>query len=292
MTISPGTNGGKSQPTVHELTSLIQELQERMNYMNDPEEFQDIESICSRKLFHVPSQLAVVPSPRSLWNLDQSLRLDTWKLRGTLGNVFDGSRAVINSSSTPYQEMLHSWNQSATSKNPVQKSTGRPVAKGEEQIGSTIPMPMIARRPSTMNSFFPAEGQNHMADQQRLQILGLYFDKFPTLSTFSCWKVRFKTQGSSSSSFPSESVLWMKKGRWSIRWTVYSHRAQFKVKLIFQNFEMLDARIASALNNIIQKTYFEKKVSLEEQSPERGSVSTRKTDRLHDLRLLSTHWCS
>ena len=33
----------------------------------------------------------------------------------------------------------------------------------------------------------------------------------------------------------------------------------------FQNFEMLDARIASALNKIIQNSDFKKKVSLEEQ---------------------------
>ena len=28
------------------------------------------------------------------------------------------------------------------------------------------------------------------------------------------------------------------------------------------------------------------------ESSERGSVPSRKTDRLHDLRLLSSHWCS
>ena len=37
----------------------------------------------------------------------------------------------------------------------------------------------------------------------------------------------------------------------------------------FQNFEMLDARIASALNNIIQNSYFKKKVSLEEQKAQK-----------------------
>ena len=33
----------------------------------------------------------------------------------------------------------------------------------------------------------------------------------------------------------------------------------------FPNFEMLDAKIASALNKIIQNSYFKKKVRLEEQ---------------------------
>ena len=57
----------------------------------------------------------------------------------------------------------------------------------------------------------------------------------------------------------------------------------------FPNFEMLDAKTASALNKIIQNSQFKKKVSLEEQkAPKRGSVSTRETDRPHDLRLLSS----
>ena len=32
------------------------------------------------------------------------------------------------------------------------------------------------------------------ADQQRLQISDLHFDKFPTPATFACWKIRFKTE--------------------------------------------------------------------------------------------------
>ena len=37
----------------------------------------------------------------------------------------------------------------------------------------------------------------------------------------------------------------------------------------FPNFEMLDAKIASALNNIIQNSHFKKKVSLEEQKAQK-----------------------
>ena len=61
----------------------------------------------------------------------------------------------------------------------------------------------------------------------------------------------------------------------------------------FPNFEMLDAKIPSALNKIIQNSQFKKKVSLEEQKAQnRVPVSTRKTDCLHDLRLLSSDWRS
>ena len=60
----------KSQATFHELTSQIQELQKRVNIVNDSWEFQDVESACSGRLSDVPSQPAVVPSPRGMLSCD------------------------------------------------------------------------------------------------------------------------------------------------------------------------------------------------------------------------------
>ena len=103
-----------------------------------------------------------------------------------------------------------------------------------------------------------------MAGQQRLQISELQFDKFPTPSSFSYWKKRFKTQVSSCSDFPSEAVLWIKEVEVvdSVDELKSSRSTEGKD---FQNFELLDARIASALNKIIQNAQYKKKVSLEEQ---------------------------
>ena len=43
-----------------------------------------------------------------------------------------------------------------------------------------------------------------------------------------------------------------------------------------QNFEVLDARIASALNKIIHSSLFKRRISLEEQKgPEAGPVPSR-----------------
>ena len=78
---------------VDELTSQIQDLQERVNSMNDSTEFQDFESICSGKLSHVP-RLAVVPSPRSM-SRDRILEPETWNSSGTHGNVFWLSTAYV-----------------------------------------------------------------------------------------------------------------------------------------------------------------------------------------------------
>ena len=89
----------------------------------------------------------------------------------------------------------------------MKRSTGTPVARGEEQIGSTTTMPMSVRRPSTMNSFLPVGiPQNSMAGQQRQQIAELQFDKSPHLQRFSCWKIRFKIHVTNCSNFPSEAI--------------------------------------------------------------------------------------
>ena len=155
------------------LTSQTQELHERVNCMSDSREFQDIESNYTGKFSHVLSQPAVVPSPRSMLSRDRSMPLDTWNLARTPGNVFGNPRSMFGSSQTLHQGIPHSTNPSATGAIPVQRSAGKLVARGEERIGSTTPMPMSAGRLSTMNSFLPAElPQNSMAVQQRLQNIG------------------------------------------------------------------------------------------------------------------------
>ena len=119
--------------------------------MNDSGEFQDVESICSGQFSHAPSQLAIVPSPRGMLSRDQSLRPDTWNLLGASGNVFDSPLAPVDSSSTLYRGMIHSWNVNATDGDPVRPST-------ENEIETPLPPPRFARRPSTMHEFFLSSG--------------------------------------------------------------------------------------------------------------------------------------
>ena len=98
-----------------------------------------------------------------------------------------------------------------------------------------------------------------------------------------CWKIRFKNEVCICSQFPTEAMLWIKevemvdsvddvKSSRSIRGT---HGP---------NFEVLDARIASALNRIIHNSHFKRRISLEEQKdPEAGPFPSRKTDRTGSL---------
>ena len=103
---------------------------------------------------HVPSEPAVIPSPRSVLSCDKRLPLDTWNLSGSLENVLVNPRSIFGSSQTPSQGILRSTTPSATGAVPVHVCTGTPVARCEERIGNTIPMPTFAGRPSTVNSFY------------------------------------------------------------------------------------------------------------------------------------------
>ena len=57
------------------------------------------------------------------------------------------------------------------------------------------------------------------------------------------------------------------------------------------NFEVLDARIASAQNKNNQNSHFKRRISLEEQKgPEAGPFPSWQADCLLDLRILPGHW--
>ena len=233
--------------------------------------FQAVESICSGGLSHVPSQPAVVPSLRGVLSRNQSLRNDIRNSLATSGDVFVNPSAPVNSVSTSHR-VKHPWNLDATFRNPVQSSTGRPVDRSEEQNRDTIPTLRFAMTSSARNSLFPVEGgypQNYVVDQQKTQILELHFDKFLAPSTFSCWKIRFKTEVCSCCNFTTETILCIKEVEMadSVDDLKSSHSIQGQTNV--PNLGLLDARIASALNKIIQNSYFKKKVSLEEQQAQK-----------------------
>ena len=145
------------------------------------------------------------------------------------------------------------------------------ITDGEEwesntSSGSEMPVWTVSQ-----NSVIFSEGdssKNYGADQQRLQISDLHVGKFTTPATFACWKIRFKTEVCTCWQFPTEAMHWIKevemvdsvddlKSSWSVRGIQMPY------------FEVLDAKIASALNRIIHNTQFKKKVSLEEQKAQK-----------------------
>ena len=99
----------------------------------------------------------------------------------------------------------------------------------------------------------------------RFQILILTFS---TSATFACWKISFKTEVCTFSQFPTEAMQWIKKVE--LVDSVDDLNSSCSVRGIrTPDFEVLDAKIASALNRIIHNTRVKKKVSLEEQKAQK-----------------------
>ena len=145
----------------------------------------------------------------------------------------------------------------------------------------TIPMPPFATRPLSTRSTIPVElPQNFMESTN-----------FLIHSRFQCGKFASQLKWTICSDVPSDAMLWIKEVDLvdSLDELKSSRSVSGKD---FPNFEMLDAKIASALNKIIQNSQLKKKVNFGAESPDGGPVSTRKTDSFHDLRLISSDWCS
>ena len=162
----------------------------------------------------------------------------TWKS----GNVFANPDASL---SAPYPQELNQWNSS--SEDPLHSST---VEKSDRQKQDQDLR--CQSGPSAKNSVIFSGGdpsKNYGADQQRLQISDLHFDKFPSPATFACWKIRFKTEVCTCSQFPTKAMQWIKEVE--LVDSVDELRTSSSTRGIsMPNFEVLDARIAfSAAQN-------------------------------------------
>ena len=169
-----------------------------------------------------------------------------WDTPGISGNVFAHPQA---SSSAPYPQELNSlWKK--TIEEPLHMSTAEKSDRPERNQDLRC-----QSGPSAKDSVIFSGGdysKNYGADQQRLQISDLFFDKFPTPATFACWKIRFKTEVCTCSQFPTQAMQWIKEVE--LVDSVDDLRSSSSTRgILMPDFEVLDARIASALNKIIHE---------------------------------------
>ena len=202
----------EDRDTILELTGKIQELQNEINCMNDSGDFEDAESVRSGQS-HVASQpVFFPPHPDPGGMLSRSLGIPSrnngppsiWDTHGISGNVFANPTA---SCSAPCPQESNPWSSN------VSEHTS-PHVMSERQNPDTALNPRCQSGPSARNSFDPEKGRfskDYGADQQRLQISELHFDKFPTPTTFACWKIRFKTEVCTCSQFRTAALLWIKE---------------------------------------------------------------------------------
>ena len=155
--------------------------------MNDSKDFQDAESVRSGNS-HVTNQPMLFPKhpipegmliPSFVSPRCKEGPPSIWDTHGISGNVFANPHA---SSSAPCPQELNPWNSSI--EEPLHMSTAEKSERPEQNQDLRC-----HSGPSAKDS------KNYGADQQRLQISDLHFDKFPTPATFACWKITI-TSGS------------------------------------------------------------------------------------------------
>ena len=259
----------EDQNTTLELGQRVQELQNEVNCMNDSKDFQDAGSVRSGNSHVTSRPVSVPPHPIPEGMLRHSFVSprrkegppSIWDTHGKSGNVFANPDA---SSSARYPQELHQWNSSI--EEPLHSSTVEKSERPERDQDLRC-----QSGPSAKNSVIFSGGdssKNYGADQQRLQISDLHFDKFPTPAAFACWKIRFKTELCTCSQFPTEAMQWIKEV--DLVDSVDELRSSSSIRGIsMPNFEVLNARIASALNNIIHNSQFKTRISLEEQKAQK-----------------------
>ena len=259
----------EDQNTILELSGRVQELQNEVNCMNDSKDFQGAESIRSGNFQVTSRPVSFSPHPTPEGMLRHSFVSPSrregppsiWDTHGVSGNVFANPHA---SSSAPYPQELNQWNSSI--EEPLHSSI---VEKSERQEQNQDLR--CQSGPSAKDSVIFSGGdfsKNYGSDQQRLQISDLHFDKFHTPATFACWKIRFKTEVCTCSQFPTEAMHWIKEVEMVD--SVDDLKSSSSTRGIsMPNFEVLDARIASALNKIIHNSHFKRRISLEEQKAQK-----------------------
>ena len=143
-----------------------------------------------------------------------------------------------------------------------------------------------------LNSMIPVDfPQNSFVGQQGQRISELQFDKFPNPHFFAL-KIRFKNQVTTCVDFPSDALLWIKE----VEMVDSLDEIEVLAISLWKEFSKLrDAGCDDCLCSEQDHPEFpfqEEGEPRGTESPKRRPVSTRKTDRLHDLRLLSSDWRS
>ena len=174
-----------------------------------------------------------------------------WDTHGLSGNVFANP---VASSSAPYPQELTPW--SPRTEEPLHSFA---VEKGERQ---TQDQDLRCQSgPSAKDSVILSGGdssKNYGVDQERLQISDLHF----------AGKQVSRPRVCTCSQFHTEAMQWIKEVE--LVDSVDELKTSSSIRGIsMPNFEVLDARTASALNKFIHNSHFNRRISLEEQKAQK-----------------------
>ena len=221
------------------------------------------------------------------------LPLDTWNQSGVQENFF-GNQFSTFDSPRDHSQRIQSEDVQRNQEAVPEAGRMKTIHASEDTLNQgTIPMPTFAEKPWTTSSTMLVEWpQNYMVIQQRQQISEVQFDKFLNPQTFFVWKILFTNQVTTWFRF-SIGCYVVDEGNGDGR---FFGRDEILPISLWQEFSKLrDAGREDCLCSEQDHPKFP--VQKEGQSggagcSERGPFPSRKTNRLHDPRLLSSDWRS
>ena len=177
-------------------------------------------------------------------------------------------------------QTLHSKKEWRTSPSPARRASSHPEKERPtpttRRTGHTQPASSSAPYPQELNPWSssteePLHSSTVEKSERRTQDQDLRCQSGPSAknsvifsgATFACWKIRFKTEVCTCSQLPTEAMQWIKEVEMVD--SVDNLKSSCSMEELTPDFEVLDAKIASALNRIIHNTQFKREVSLEEQ---------------------------
>ena len=185
----------EDQNTILELSGRVQELQNEVNCMNDSKDFQDAESVRSGNSHVTSRPVSFPPHPMP----EGMLRHSSYRRDAKKGRHAFGTHMVHRETFLQIQMRHHQHLILKNCINGIHQSKSRSIRPQWREVkGQNKNQDLRCQSgPSAKDSVIFSGGdfsKNYGADQQRLQILDLHFDKFPSPATFACWKIRFKTE--------------------------------------------------------------------------------------------------
>ena len=231
------------------------------NSLNDAKELYDPETASSSGLSHVPSQPMSIASPRG--SISREVLPAAWyaELIGyirTPAVVFGNSR---NLTSAPCVNCIFEYKQNLLRirEKWIEKRPSESCNSHTEICKDSFNLESSLSRRIRLSAKLHGWVTEKYRSQNCIAINSLILRRFQR------WKMNFKTWKSCScSGCPSKAVLWIEEAGVA-NWVDDLMTSQSRRWLRFPNFEMLDAKIASALTRIMSNPYFQRRINVEEQ---------------------------
>ena len=98
--------------------------------------------------------------------------------------------------------------------------------------------------------------QNDVMNYQRYPVSERHLGKFPDSVDFQCWKVNFKTKVCAISSHPTITMSWIKEAEIAKSIDDLMTSQSIEGRSNFPDFDVLGAKVASALKKVISNVHF------------------------------------